>query len=110
MVEITMKPKDGSIAIHGLDAAKMPRASAVVTKGDHAFLQMIYLFGRPMDFERKTWLVDIELPLGVNPSLTVKSTFKFVFDQRLPDLPNWKDISGEFDQGPLIDEKYHAQK
>lgn len=110
MVEITMKPKNGSIAIHGLDAAKMPRASAVVTKGDHAFLQMIYLFGRPMDFERKTWLVDIELPLGVNPSLTVKSTFKFVFDQSLPDLPNWKDISGEFDQGPLIDEKYHAQK
>jgi hypothetical protein len=92
-IEVTMTPKDGSITIHGLDAAKTPRASVVVTEGDHAFLQMVYLFGKPVDDEKKTWLVDIELPLGVNPAMTVKSTFKFVFDESLPDLPNWKDRS-----------------
>ena len=83
---------DGSITLHGLDAARMPQASVVVTKGDHALLQMIYLFGKPLDEMRMTWMVDIELPMSVNPAFAIKCTLKFVFTDGLPELPNWKDM------------------
>ena len=92
IVEMTMVPGDGSVTLHGLDAARIPQASAVVAKGDHAFLQMIYLFGKPVDEARTTWLIDIELPMSVNPLFTVKCTFKYVFSEGLPILPNWEDI------------------
>ncbi|MEE9611200.1 MAG: type VI secretion system protein, partial [Desulfatiglandales bacterium] len=89
--EITMLPKDRSITIQGLDAARMPQVSKEVAKGDYALLQMIYLFGKPMDVERTTWLVDVELPMSENPSFNVESTFKLVFKEGLPILPDWID-------------------
>jgi hypothetical protein len=90
--EMTLVPKDRSVTIQGLDAAKTPQASKAMTKGGHAFLQMVYLHGRSVDEARKTWLVDVELPMSENPSFSVKSTFKFVFKEALPVLPHLKDI------------------
>jgi hypothetical protein len=66
-----------------------------ITEGDHALLQMIYRFGKPVDEQRTIWLVDFELPLTGNPSFNVKSTFKFAFREGLPILPDWKDLIPE---------------
>jgi hypothetical protein len=90
--EIIMLPKDRSITVQGLDAARIPQVSKEVSKGDYALLQMIYLFGKPFDDARTTWLVDVELPMSKNPPFNVKSTFKFVFTEGIPLLPDWKGL------------------
>jgi hypothetical protein len=89
VVEMTMTSGDGSVTLYGLDAAKAPQASAVVTRGEHALLQMICLFGRPLGDDRKQWQVDIDLPLSVSPPFNVESTLNFTFEENLPVLPEW---------------------
>jgi len=87
--DLNMRAEDGSVTLHGLDAARMPQATALITEGDHALLQMVYLYGKPADAERMIWLVNLEIPLSINPSFTVKFTMKFVFSEGLPHLPVW---------------------
>jgi hypothetical protein len=87
--EMILRANDHSVTIKGLDAARKPQASKAMTHGSHALLQMIYLHGRPAVKDRKTWFVDVELPMNENPSFNVKATFKFVFKEALPVLPDW---------------------
>ncbi|MFP4348326.1 MAG: type VI secretion protein IcmF/TssM N-terminal domain-containing protein [Desulfococcaceae bacterium] len=91
--EMTVLAGEGSVTIHGLDAARMPQASAVAAKGDLAFFQMVYLFGRPEDPARTTWITEIEIPLSINPAHEVQCPFQFVFDEGLPALPDWRDFA-----------------
>jgi len=91
--ELNMYAEDGSVTLHGLDAARMPQATVLVTEGDHALFQMIYLYGKPIDAERMIWLVNLDIPLSINPSFTVKFSMKFVFKEGLPSLPVWPSFS-----------------
>ncbi len=99
VIDLNMRAEDGSVTLHGLDAARMPQATALVTEGDHALLQMIYLYGKAMDAERMIWLVNLEIPLSINPSFAVKFAIKFVFSEGLPNLPVWPSLS----QGKLTE-------
>lgn len=91
--ELNMRTGDGSVTLHGLDAARMPQATALVTEGEHALLQMIYLYGKPMDAERMNWLVNLEIPLSINPSFSVGFEMKFVFSEGLPKPPEWPTLN-----------------
>ncbi|MDM8542951.1 type VI secretion protein IcmF/TssM N-terminal domain-containing protein [Desulfococcaceae bacterium HSG9] len=91
--ETNVIAEDVSVTLHGLDAARMPQSTAFVTQGDHALLQMIYLYGKPMDAERMIWLVDLEIPLSISPSFTVKFTMRFQFEEGLPELPIWPGLN-----------------
>lgn len=93
VVEMTVAPGEGSVTIHGLDAARMPQASAVAAQGDLAFFQMVYLFGRPEDPAATTWITEIGIPLSINPAFEVQCPFRFVFDEALPGLPDWRDFA-----------------
>ena len=90
VVEMNLMAENRSLTLHGLDAAKIPQASTMVAKGERAFLQMVYLFGTPLDADRKSWLVDVELPLSVDPSFSVRCTIKLEFNESLPVLPSWQ--------------------
>lgn len=93
VAEFDMMTGDGSVSLHGLDAARMPQASAVLCKGDYALLQMLYLFGRPETPERKTWIVKADLPMSVTPSFIITAGMKFSFEAGLPILPDWNNLT-----------------
>ncbi len=90
--EMTVPPENGSLAVHGLDAARMPQASVLLTRGDFAFLQAAYLFGRPEDPARTVWAVEIDIPMSINPAFVVGAEFRFTFKEGLPPLPDWTDM------------------
>lgn len=94
VVDLSLTPENGSVTLHGLDAARVPQASVVVAEGDLSFLQMLYRFGEPTDPGRTTWETEIEVPMSVNPAFGVRAELKWRFEEGLPPLPNWEDFAG----------------
>lgn len=94
VVELKLTPQNGSVTLHGLDAARVPQASVVVAEGDLSFLQMLYRFGEPTDPGRTAWETEIEVPMSVNPAFGVRAGLKWRFEEGLPPLPNWEDFTG----------------
>jgi IcmF-related N-terminal domain len=87
-VDMTLTVPDRTVSLEGLDAAKVSQASLKITKGDFALLKMLYLYGRAENIDRTTWVAEHEMPMAIDPSISIKAKLRFDLEEGLPVLPD----------------------